>query len=184
MSRNTARPSAVRKPKRFCLAMPSDSSTAVGAQLSSAPVSTSVSGSSCRLPRSSGFSIAIVVRKVPTSAMVASWRAGSVINFTRSPHDTLHAVERPGGSEEVASGRWAVASTLSQNHRPPTTDHRPLASPMPRDPHRDQPILLGGAPLTEASGALVLLHGRGGSAQEMLALARDLQASSPAGLAW
>jgi predicted esterase len=50
---------------------------------------------------------------------------------------------------------------------------------MPRDPHKDQPILLGGAPLAEATGALVLLHGRGGSAQEMLALARDLQASSP-----
>ena len=55
---------------------------------------------------------------------------------------------------------------------------------MPRDPHRDQPILLGGAPLAEATGALVLLHGRGGSAQEMLTLARDLQASSPTGLAW
>ncbi|HEY7685917.1 MAG TPA: dienelactone hydrolase family protein [Gemmatimonadales bacterium] len=45
---------------------------------------------------------------------------------------------------------------------------------MPRDPHRDQPILLGGAPLAEATGALVLLHGRGGSAQDMLDLARDL----------
>jgi predicted esterase len=55
---------------------------------------------------------------------------------------------------------------------------------MPRDPHRDQPILLGGAPLAEATGALVLLHGRGGSAQEMLTLARDLHPSSPAGLAW
>jgi predicted esterase len=52
---------------------------------------------------------------------------------------------------------------------------------MPRDPHRDQPVLLGGAPLAEAAGALVLLHGRGGSAQDMLALARDLQADS---LAW
>lgn len=45
---------------------------------------------------------------------------------------------------------------------------------MPRDPHRDQPVLLGGAPPAEAAGALVLLHGRGGSAQDMLALARDL----------
>ena len=49
---------------------------------------------------------------------------------------------------------------------------------MPRDPHRDQPVLTAGAPLAEAAGALVLLHGRGGSAQEMLSLARDLQASS------
>jgi predicted esterase len=45
---------------------------------------------------------------------------------------------------------------------------------MPRDPHRDQPVLLAGAPPAEAAGVLVLLHGRGGSAQEMLGLARDL----------
>jgi len=50
---------------------------------------------------------------------------------------------------------------------------------MPRDPHRDQPVLLSGAPLPEAAGVLVLLHGRGGSAQDMLALARDLQTSPP-----
>ena len=50
---------------------------------------------------------------------------------------------------------------------------------MPRDPHRDQPVLLGGAPTTEAAGALVLLHGRGGSAQDMLALARELDVGSP-----
>jgi predicted esterase len=45
---------------------------------------------------------------------------------------------------------------------------------MARDVHRDQPVLVGGAPPAEAAGALVLLHGRGGSAQEMLALAREL----------
>lgn len=45
---------------------------------------------------------------------------------------------------------------------------------MPRDPHRDQPVLLAGAPPAEAAGALVLLHGRGASAQDMLALAREL----------
>lgn len=52
---------------------------------------------------------------------------------------------------------------------------------MPRDPHRDQPVLLGGAPPAEAAGVLVLLHGRGGSAQEMLGLARDLDRP---GFAW
>lgn len=45
---------------------------------------------------------------------------------------------------------------------------------MPRDPHKDQPILQAGAPLAEATGALILLHGRAGSAQEMLTLAREL----------
>jgi phospholipase/carboxylesterase len=47
---------------------------------------------------------------------------------------------------------------------------------VPRDPHKDQPILQGGAPLAEASGALILLHGRAGSAQDMLTLARELTA--------
>ena len=46
---------------------------------------------------------------------------------------------------------------------------------MPRDPHRDQPVLAGGASLAQAAGALVLLHGRGGSAQEMQSLAGQLQ---------
>ena len=50
---------------------------------------------------------------------------------------------------------------------------------MPRDPHKDQPILQGGAPLAEAAAAMILLHGRNGSAQDMLALARDLQMSPP-----
>jgi predicted esterase len=45
---------------------------------------------------------------------------------------------------------------------------------VPRDPHKDQPILQGGAPLTEATGALILLHGRAGSAQDMLTLAQVL----------
>lgn len=52
---------------------------------------------------------------------------------------------------------------------------------MARDPHRDQPVLLGGAPLAEAAGALVLVHGRGGSAQDMLGLARELDRP---GFAW
>jgi predicted esterase len=48
-----------------------------------------------------------------------------------------------------------------------------------RDPHKDSPILTGGAPLAEAAGVLVLLHGRGGSAQDMLALAKDIFPQEP-----
>src|SRR5258707_13279771 len=50
---------------------------------------------------------------------------------------------------------------------------------MPRDPHKNQPILQGGALLPEATGALILLHGRAGSAQDMLTLARDLALGPP-----
>jgi predicted esterase len=42
------------------------------------------------------------------------------------------------------------------------------------DPHASQPVLHFGAPLAEANGAVVLLHGRGGSAEDMLSLARAL----------
>lgn len=38
-------------------------------------------------------------------------------------------------------------------------------------PHAGQPVLQAGAPLAEARGAVVLLHGRGGSAEDILGLA-------------
>lgn len=37
---------------------------------------------------------------------------------------------------------------------------------MPKDPHHDRRFLLGGARFAEVAGTLVLLHDRGGSAQE------------------
>jgi predicted esterase len=46
---------------------------------------------------------------------------------------------------------------------------------MPRDPHRDQPVLRSGAPLAEARGVMILAHGRGGSAQDMIGFARMLE---------
>jgi predicted esterase len=42
---------------------------------------------------------------------------------------------------------------------------------MTPDPHRNQPILEAGRPLTEAAGAIVLLHGRGATAEDILGLA-------------
>ena len=38
-------------------------------------------------------------------------------------------------------------------------------------PHADQPIARAGAPLGDATAALILVHGRGGDAEEMLGLA-------------
>lgn len=42
------------------------------------------------------------------------------------------------------------------------------------DPHRSQPVLHLGAPLAEAHGAVILLHGRGASAQDILGLSNEL----------
>jgi len=40
--------------------------------------------------------------------------------------------------------------------------------------HRGQPILAAGRPLAEADAAMVLVHGRGGSPEDLLGLAADL----------
>ncbi|MGH7676012.1 MAG: alpha/beta hydrolase [Gemmatimonadales bacterium] len=45
---------------------------------------------------------------------------------------------------------------------------------MARDPHRDQPIIVWGAPLAAAPAALILVHGRGSAPGDMQALAREL----------
>ena len=51
------------------------------------------------------------------------------------------------------------------------------------DPHRDQPVHHIGEPLRSAKGAIVLLHGRGGSAEDILSLAQPLYRSGLAYLA-
>ena len=56
---------------------------------------------------------------------------------------------------------------------------------MPRnhDPHADQPLLHDGAPVADARLVAILLHGRGGSADDMLGLSRELGRSDVAYLA-
>lgn len=58
-------------------------------------------------------------------------------------------------------------------------------------PHDDPPLLHAGAPLADAPGAVVLVHGRGASAQSILGLAREFDrpdlaylAPQAAGGAW
>jgi phospholipase/carboxylesterase len=43
-----------------------------------------------------------------------------------------------------------------------------------RDPHRDQPVITRGQSLDNATGAVVLVHGRGASAEDILSLGLDL----------
>jgi phospholipase/carboxylesterase len=51
------------------------------------------------------------------------------------------------------------------------------------DPHCNQPILQRGVALNSAKGAVVLLHGRGASAEDILGLAEDFDAPELAYLA-
>lgn len=44
---------------------------------------------------------------------------------------------------------------------------------MTRDPHIDQPVLKIGHELSGAAGAVILIHGRGGSARDILSLSRE-----------
>lgn len=46
-----------------------------------------------------------------------------------------------------------------------------MTNPTPTDPHRDQPVLHAGAELSEAHAVVVLLHGRGATAEGILGLA-------------
>lgn len=45
---------------------------------------------------------------------------------------------------------------------------------MTADPHHDQPVLRKGAALAKAAGAVILVHGRGGSASDILSLADEM----------
>ncbi len=59
-----------------------------------------------------------------------------------------------------------------------TTD--PLAA---ADPHRGQPILMAGEPLNSAQAAMIMVHGRGASAEDILLLVEDLDQAGFAYLA-
>src|SRR5947209_20439616 len=51
------------------------------------------------------------------------------------------------------------------------------------DPHAGQPISSAGAPIERADGVLVLVHGRGASAESILALVEELHVERLAALA-
>ncbi|HXO20467.1 MAG TPA: phospholipase [Thermoanaerobaculia bacterium] len=56
----------------------------------------------------------------------------------------------------------------------PSADPRNLHNPHdPRDPHRGQPVLAAGRPLGEATAAMILVHGRGATAESILDLAAE-----------
>ena len=52
-----------------------------------------------------------------------------------------------------------------------------------RDPHGQQPILTAGPPPADARITMILVHGRGASAEDILSLAREFHASDVAYLA-
>ncbi|MBC8161293.1 MAG: phospholipase, partial [Roseiflexaceae bacterium] len=54
---------------------------------------------------------------------------------------------------------------------------------MSNDPHNGQPVLMTGVPLEQARAAMVMLHGRGASAADILGLASEFTAADMAFLA-
>ena len=61
----------------------------------------------------------------------------------------------------------------------------------PNDPHAGQPVLSAGEPIASASGAMIMLHGRGANAADILGLAQAIHqpglaylAPDAAGNAW
>ena len=55
--------------------------------------------------------------------------------------------------------------------------------PSPLDPHRGQPVLTFGAPIAGARVAMIMVHGRGASAEDMAGLAAELRTTEIACLA-
>jgi phospholipase/carboxylesterase len=51
------------------------------------------------------------------------------------------------------------------------------------DPHGNEPVITAGVALSQARSALILLHGRGGSAEDILSLGSELDNASTAYLA-
>ena len=45
----------------------------------------------------------------------------------------------------------------------------------PQDPHAGQPVLVAGAPLAQAKAAMLMVHGRGASAEDILELSLELR---------
>jgi predicted esterase len=86
--------------------------------------------------------------------------------------------------EELRIPQWLEAKRSSiERTLAPITLHKNVppielqtgrSQHMSSDPHRDGPVREFGKSAAEASGAVILLHGRGGSADDMLVLARDL----------
>ena len=52
-----------------------------------------------------------------------------------------------------------------------------------RGPHQGQPVLTAGAPLESARAAMIMVHGRGASAEDILTLAEEFHAPDFAYLA-
>lgn len=52
--------------------------------------------------------------------------------------------------------------------------------PNPLDPHSEQPVRHAGAPIEDARLAVIMLHGRGASASDMIGLSRQLTAADVA----
>jgi len=88
------------------------------------------------------------------------------------------AIDEPVASlgERLCLPPWFESNRPDLEQRlPPITLHKDAPTPtLPRDPHAAGELYHAGAPLGQATGAVILLHGRGGPARDILTLSRAL----------
>src|SRR3954464_11610184 len=76
-----------------------------------------------------------------------------------------------GRARHAPEAADAAREAPGEDRARPATDSGARVSD---DPHAQGPVARGGAPWARAGLAMILLHGRGGSSQDMLALAEHL----------
>ena len=79
---------------------------------------------------------------------------------------------RPGISEQLLTDVRQAALGGREAAWLPTNSSEIFVGVM--EPHRSQPLLLAGEPLESARAAMIMLHGRGATAQDILTLTADL----------
>src|SRR5687768_4957907 len=89
----------------------------------------------------------------------------------------------PRGGASSASPDWNPGQTSHKLRAGRQMEYRKDNLTTPSDPHADQPLLTAGPAPEHAAATLVLVHGRGGAADDILSLHTELAIDRLAALA-
>src|SRR5688572_30767223 len=95
------------------------------------------------------------------------WNSGAP---SFSPRACRHRPSRTRGSSRASSPGTRTANRSSSLRQGPASATHRRGGRDVEGPHQNQPIRVAGAPLNEARGAMVMLHGRGATAESILSL--------------